>query len=193
MCHWCSDLSWRAFSRWTQITGSAPALGTSRIALDQMFYAFQNVPQSLCYGGHEAPVVSVSLGVVAAICLLPARFSQIQYKTPFSICSQCSQKVVTTRSSREGICIAMIPSRPVLNSKSYCWRCSSHRAIRDKRKTASEGLCDLSEIPLLGSAGTTENVAAFKLSSTLGSLLALSASLWIFSLFSSCSQCLQEV
>ena len=44
-------------------------IGTSRIflALNQEFYGFQNVLQSLCYGGHEAPVASVALEVIVAI------------------------------------------------------------------------------------------------------------------------------
>ena len=44
-------------------------IGTSRIflALDQEFYGFQNVLQSLCYGGHEALVALVVLEVIVAI------------------------------------------------------------------------------------------------------------------------------
>ena len=74
LCHWCSDLLWRAFSRCTQITGSAPGLRipatltpVESFSHSTKGFMYSKMSSSLCYRGHEAPVVSVSLGVVVAI------------------------------------------------------------------------------------------------------------------------------
>jgi len=109
------------------------------------------------------------------ICLLPAGFSQIRYKTPsfrHVALRQINFSVFAVRYTvGQG---GRVPSLFHLTTGPISGSCScgSNKSVWVHGNFFAR------------SAGTTETVATIELPSTLGSLLALSASLWLFSLFS---------